>query len=386
MTASRKELAAALGALALAMATVYLIGPREFWTGDTNHYLAIVRGGMAPSPFGYRLLTPAIVAALPWPPAFGFFLIAYAATFGTLLVMRALFRRLGVSPAAATAAAVLLCFSYPMANYLARWGRVDPLANFFFALSLLWIVRRFLVPAALLVAVGVLAKESLIFLTPLLFYHRVHGRFRDPRAYLGAALLCALPVLTLVTVRSTVEVRKGPLAVESTGDLDQVWQEVWDYNVGEFGIVKRIGREVTKSYGFCWALAALGLLTERRLRLESLYLIAVGVLLCLVATDWSRMLGTGFPGIFIPAALFLDRMRAGRRWRLLLIGLLILGVLHCYFSLLVYRDLDPAGRTAMVAGELLVMLAGASLAIWGYLDSSRSADSNVHIPARHSRA
>ncbi len=108
------------------MATVFLIGPRQFITGDTIHYLAMVRGDPAPSPFAYRLMTPAIVAALPWPPARGFFLVAYAATLGTLLVMRQLFRDAGVSPAASTATASLLCFSYPLANYLGRWGRIDP--------------------------------------------------------------------------------------------------------------------------------------------------------------------------------------------------------------------------------------------------------------------
>ncbi len=354
----------------MAMATVFLIGPRQFITGDTIHYLAMVRGDPAPSPFAYRLMTPSIVAALPWPPARGFFLVAYAATLGTLLVMRQLFRDAGVSPAASTAAASLLCFSYPLANYLGRWGRIDPLANLFFALSLLLILRRRLVPATLVVAAGVLAKESMLLLTPLLFYHQVlaaGGSQPRVRACLSAALLCSLPLLSLVAVRSTVEVREGSSTVESTEDLDRVWQKVRDYNIAEFGLVKRIARDLTKSYGFCWALAALGLLVERRLRLESLYLIAIGFPLCLVATDWARMLGTGFPGVFIPLAFFLDRMHQRPTWRLLITGLLILSVAHCYLSLLIYRDLGRSGQMAMVGAELAVVLAGAGLAVWGYL-------------------
>ncbi len=386
MSPHRTEWLTALGAFVLTIATVFLIGPRDFMTGDTTHYLMMVRNELTPAPFGYRLATPAIVAILPWPPAVGFFLIAYAATFGTLWVMRAIFRHLGVSPAASTAASSLLCFSYPMANYLSRWGRVDPLANFVFALSLLLILRRSFAPAAMLLAAGVLAKESTLFLVPLLFYHRIKGQTRDRSAYLSAALLCLLPVLSLVTVRATVEVREGSFTVENSEDLDRVWQEVWDYNVEEFGLVRRLGRELTKSYGFFWVLAALGLLIEQRLRLESLYLIAVGVLLCFVATDWSRMLGTGFPGVFIPAAFLLDRMRAGRHWRPLLAGLLSLSVAHCYLSLLIYRDLEPTGQMAMVAGELLVVLAGTGLVVWGYFDSSRSAANIAQTPARHSNA
>ncbi len=371
MSPQRTEWLTALGAFVLAMATVFLIGPRDFMTGDTIHYLTMLRGDLAPAPFAYRLATPFIVSVLPWPPAVGFFLIAYAATFGTLWAMRAIFRHLGVSPAASTVTAVLLCLSYPVANYLAHWGRIDPLANFFFALSLLLILRRAFLPAAATLAAGVLAKESLMFLVPLLFYRRVLGHGRDLKAYLGAALLCTLPVLSLVTVRSTIEVREGTYTVESSEDLDRVWQEVWDYNVEEFGLPKRIAREMTKSYGFCWALAALGLLVERRLRLESLYMIALGFLLCFVATDWSRMLGTGFPGIFIPLAFFLDRLRQAPRWRPMFAGFLALGAVHCYLSLLIYRDLAGPGQIAMVTGELTVIAAGVGLAAWGYLESSR---------------
>ncbi len=371
--APRKELTTALAAFLAAMALVYLISPREFVTGDTTHYLAMVRGEAAPAPFGYRPLAPMIVAALPLSPAAGFFLVAYAATLGTLFAMRALFRHLAISPAASTAAAVFLCWSYPVATYLARWGRIDSLANFFFALSLLWILRRRFLPASVAMAVGVLAKETLLFPLPILFFHRIKGRVRDPRAWASTLLLCSLPIVSLVTIRSTIEVAEGDYAIESPEDLDLAWETIWEYNVGEFGLSKRIARDLTKSYGFFWALAALGLLTDRRLRLESLYLVAVGLLLCVVATDWARMLGTGYPGIFIPAALLVHRFRGSSRWPVLLAGLLALSLAQCYLSLLVFRDLGRLGQVAMMAGQLLVVAGGVGLAVWGYYDRRRSA-------------
>ncbi len=373
MNAPRTELAIALAAFLAAMALVWLIGPREFVTGDTTHYLAMVAGEAAPAPFGYRPLAPAIIAALPTSPAAGFFLLAYAATLGTLLVLRALLRHLGVSPATATVSAVFLCLSYPVAGYLARWGRIDPLANFLLALSLLWILRRRLFAAAAAMAIGVLAKETLVFLVPILFLHRIRDRMRDRRAWAGAVLLCSLPILSLVIARSTIEVDYGEYAVESPEDLGQAWERIWEYNVEDVGLTKRVARDLTKSYGFFWVLAALGLLTDRRLRLESLYLVAVGFALCVVATDWARMLGTGYPGIFIPAALLLDRFRATSRWRLLIAGFLTLSVAQCYLSLLVFRELAGYDRLAMMVFQVLVVLAGAGLALWAYLDSRRPA-------------
>ncbi len=361
------------------MAVVYVIGPREFVTGDTNHYLAMVRGELAPSPFAYRLATPAIVSALPWEPSVGFFLIASAATFGTLWVMRAIFRHLGVSAAASTVTAVLLCFSFPVAHYLAQWGRIDALANFFFALSLLLILRRLFLPAALVMALGILVKESLLFLLPILVWHRIRGRLREPRSYASAVLLSALPILTWASVRATAEIREWSFVVDSPEDLVLVVQSSWDYNVEQFGLARRVARDLTKSYSFVWALAAFGLLIDRRLRLENLYLVVIGFLLCFVAGDWARMLGTGFPGIFIPAAFFVDRLSKSRSPRPVIAGLLSLSVLHCYLALLIYRDLPRPGQIALVVGELTVLLAGVGLAVWGYLETSRRVENSVAL-------
>ncbi len=373
MNLADKELTAPAIAFALAMAVVFLLGPRQLMTGDTTHYLAMVRGELAPSPFAYRLLTPTLVAALPGSPGLGFFLVAYAATFGTLVVMYRIFRHLGISTQAATATSVFLCLSYPLANYLSRWGRIDPLANLLFALALLWILERRFLLASLIVTVGVLGKETLLFLLPLLFIYRAREGLFRPRALLAGAALCLLPMVAFLGVRQSVQVEAGSFTVEAVGDMGRVLDEVWSYNVDQFGLPKRLARDLTKSYGFFWALAGLGLLIDRRLRLECLYLIAIGFALCLVATDWARMLGTGFPGVFIPVALFVERLHQGPRWWPLLAGFLALGTAQCYLSLLVYRDLERAGQLAMVATGVLVTVAGAGLAAWALYSQPRGA-------------
>ncbi len=380
MNASRREMAATLGAFVLAMVAVLVLGFHDCLTGDTIHYRAMIRGEAAPAPYAYRVLTPAIVGFLPLPSSDGFLLVAFTATLGTLLIMRSLFLDLGVSRAAATVTAVFLCFSYPVANYLVHWERIDPLANFAFALSLLLILRRRFVPATLVMAAGVLAKETLLFLLPILLWHRIRGDLWNPRAYARAALLCAPPILVWLGVRAAVEIDPDSFVVEEPEDLALVLQSAWEYNVEQFGLAKRLFRELTKSYGWFWALAAAGLLIDRRLRLESLYLVAVGFLLCGFATDWARMLGTGFPGVFIPAAFFVDRLRRGSAWRPLLAGFLVLGAAQSYLSFLIFRDLDRSGQLAMAAAVLLVSLAGAGLAVWGYLDSRPSAGGTNHRP------
>ncbi len=372
MTASRTEMTIALGTYVLAMTAVFILGYHYSLTGDTIHYRAMIAGEAAPEPFAYRVLTPAIVAALPMPSSDGFLLVAVTATLGTLLVMRALFRHLEVSPAAANAAVVFLCFSYPMANYLVHWERIDPLANFAFALTLLLILQRQFIPAALTMAGGVLAKETLLLLVPILFWHRIQGRRREPRTWAIALLLCALPLLTFAAVRTTVEIDPESFAVESPDDLALIVQSSWETNVEQFGLAKRIFREMTKSYGFFWALAAAGFLIDRRLRLESLYMIAIGFLLCIIAGDWARMLGTGFPGVFIPAALFLDRMVDTRSWRPWFFGLLGLSAAQTYLSFIIYRDLDRTGQLLMAAAILGVTLAGVGLIAWAWFGLHRN--------------
>ncbi len=369
LSTSRRRILAPLTAFVLALVTVYVLGPRDFMTGDTTHYLAMARGEAAPAPFAYRLLTPALVALLPGSPGSGFFLIAYLSTLGTLWLTFRLLRHFDISQAAAIATCVCLCFSYPLANYLGRWGRIDPLANFLFALALFWILRYKLVPAVGVLTIGILAKETLILLLPILCWQKIHSQPSNPRAWGAAAALCLLPIGSLVTVRSVVDVAEGSFTVESPADLPRVLGEVWAYNVDQFGFSKRVARDLTKSYGFFWALAALGLLVEHRLRrdglaLISLYLIAIGFGLCLVATDWARMLGTGFWGVFIPVAFFFDRIYQRPSWRPLLTGFVALSILQCYLSLLIYRDLDDGGQLAMVATQILVVLVGASLAVW----------------------
>lgn len=358
-------------AFAAAMLAVFLLGPRELMTGDTTHYLAMVRGESAPSPFAYRLLTPAIVAGLPGSPGLGFFLVAYAATFATLWVTYRIFRHLGISARAATVTCVFLCLSYPVANYLSRWGRIDPLANLLFALGLLWILERRFVAASLLVTVGVLGKETILLLLPILFVDRLRSGPVNARSLLAAAGLCLLPIAAFVGVRQTVEVSAGSFTVERIDDVDLVLEQVWAYNVDQFGLSKRIARDLTKSYGFFWAMAALGLWIDRRWRLTCLYLIAAGFGLCLVATDWARMLGTGFPGIFIPVAYVAGRLEESPRWRSWMGGFLALALVQCYVSLLVYRDLPRGEQLAMVAAGAAATLAGAGLAAWAYFSQLR---------------
>ncbi|MEM7351846.1 MAG: glycosyltransferase 87 family protein [Acidobacteriota bacterium] len=367
MNISRQEMTTAAAVFAAAMAVVYLIGPRDFMTGDTTHYAAMVRGEAAPAPFAFRVLTPTLVQWLPGSLGQGFFTVAYSATLATLLTMYLLFRHLGVSHTSAMVTGVFLCLSYPLANYLARWGRIDPLANFLFALALLLILKRHFLPATVVMAFGVLGKETLVLLLPILFVHRLAGERLGVRSVLTTAALCALPLLSFVAIRATIEPKPGSYTVESAQDLDEVLQEVWAYNVDQFGLPKRIARDLTKSYGFFWALAGLGVLTIRQLRFESLYMIAIGFLLCIVATDWARMLGTGFPGIFIPVALFIDRPRHHPIWWRWTVALLILSLAQCYLSLLIYRDLSAAGQVAMLGTQLLVVVVGVGLAMWGVL-------------------
>ena len=354
----------------IGMGCAFALGLKMFRANDTAQYIQMLSGG-GQAPWAYRILAVGIVKLLPFSVEINFFLLTWFSTLGTLLASYALFRAFGISIVPAIVTLFCLSVSFPLAFYLGTWGLIDPLANLFFVLGLYCIHERRYARAAVVIAVGVLAKETLLILLPLFWLRRI--RERAPRAEwardaLSVAVVSALPLASFVLLRLLVHPVPGTLDIRNYDDLVRLWQVIWSYNTEGWGIVIRVGRELLRSYGLFWVTAFFGLLLQRKWRVECLYLIAAGFLLCTVAVDWSRMLATTFPGVFIPVAVFFEGIwRSNRQRTGVVVFLVTAAIVQCYLSLQAYASLDALGQTILVAGILAIFVLGALGSAYGFL-------------------
>jgi hypothetical protein len=340
------------------MTIAYSFGPKRLHIGISHNYVAMARGETERAPFAFRILVPSLVGALPLPPEQGFFVMTYVSTLGLLLAMYALLRRCGVSPAAAGLTVMLLCFSYPVAYYLGIWGLVDPLPHLLAVVAMHCVTRGWLLAATVVIFVASLAKETALLLVPLLGVEA----FRRSGSVITAAFLALVPIAGYVLVRHSIAFVPGPYDIASIRDLERhIAREVLS-NVREHGWPARIVREVLRSYSFFWILAILGWKHARALKAHTVYLVACGFALCVVANDWSRMLGYGFIGIFLLVGYYLDTIPRRHFWpsAAAFIGL---AILQGYLALLGYHRLSVQAQIALVAGSVLVFAAGGTLGV-----------------------
>jgi hypothetical protein len=347
-----------------ALLIAYILGPKNFMAWDTRHYLEMVTGGTAPAPFAYRVLTPALVKALPIRPEWGFFFTTYLFSFGTLIVLYCAFRNLGSSRLAAGVTTMIVSLTYPIAFYLGNWGLVDPLANFLLALGFLCVINESFVSASVVVSLGVIAKETLLILAPLIFVCSIkHKSGCLGRRFLTATLLSLPPFIAFGILRMSVSPLGG---VGNPADILSLWRISYTTNLDNYGLLSRLLREISRSYGFCWVMACFGLASRKDILGYSVYFVGVSLGLCLVATDWSRMLGVGFLGIFIPCSLYLEKIRVLKHHLLFYGSLVLLSMVQCRVSLIGYESLSMHGKTVLVIITVVLTASGAFVCFLAY--------------------
>src|SRR6185503_19149119 len=118
-----------------------------------------------------------------------------------------------------------------------------------------------------------------------------------------------------------------------------------------------------RSYGFFWITALLGWRETRAWRGVVLYLLLASVALCAAATDWARMLGFGFVGVFLPTAVFLDDVDRGGRGLAWLALLLTIAIVQCWLTLAPFVPMSPLLTRIHPLATLACVAAGAAAAI-----------------------
>jgi len=153
------------------------------------------------APFGWRVLNPLLAKMLPFDLATNFSILCFAGLWLTAIVLYFVLRRMELSgPLALAGLLFFLGLGWATRLNLYDFWLTDPLA-FLFAVGSFWsILAGRDVLFAILLALGVTAKESVVFVAPL--YYTFHARtFLDVGRLRRACLLVAPAVFVLILLR-----------------------------------------------------------------------------------------------------------------------------------------------------------------------------------------
>lgn len=353
-----------LSLAALAVVSWVLVGDPWELTGDATRYLGMVAGEAAPAPFGYRVLTPALVARLPLPPQAAFASVSWLALVATAGLLVDFVRR--TRPHATGWTLALLCLSFPMAYYATSQVRVDPLMLAAIAGALAIAARggsAWLL--ALVVGLGSLSHELALVLIPVLWVDRVlDGGLLGQRrlTWTELALLTAVAGGLFVGVRAGVSLpTEGAEASYLTTP-----GAIVAHALAKSGGVAAHGQRIYAAYGpaLVFALAGGVLLGRGKARGVIPCVLALASVVSLLAVDTLRVLAVFFP-VLLPAA------AAWIAWawrRAPALGATLLGS-QIGFSWIVFAHLRTfeGSRDAVLAALALSAVAGLATGIGALL-------------------
>ncbi len=271
-------------------------------------------------PFAYRVGLPALVHVLPFSHTVSFELLALVGAGGAAGFAFALMRRLG-APAALTAAlALCLAVSPPMLIVLLRQGRnTDALTMLFMMVGALFVVERRTRALALVLLVGVVFREAVLFVIPLA-YAVWAERPLDVHAARRALALGAPAVLAFVGLHLALS-SVGRASVPGYGGSLIAGR----VDVVEAGLktLPTEARRMFSAFGPLWLAAPLALASSRYAR-RGLALVACALAAMTFALDWGRMIFLAAPAFYLAGAHTLTRHPRWRVPALAAFGLLIL--------------------------------------------------------------
>ncbi|HXJ65439.1 MAG TPA: hypothetical protein VNN79_16910, partial [Actinomycetota bacterium] len=197
--------------------TDHLISGSPYFELPWDHHMYIYMAQHNPidfhiAPYGWRILVPSIVWATHLSLPLGFQLVTLLSVWGTGLAVWALQRRLGFSRELAIAG-MLLYFALGFATKwtLFDFWLTDPLAFLLATCAVLFALSGKDVGFAICLAVGVLAKESVIFVAPLAYTLRTR-RVWDPALAAKTVAATVPAIVALVALHIGIPARNSDAA------------------------------------------------------------------------------------------------------------------------------------------------------------------------------
>ncbi len=360
---------AAVGLLAWRL-EFYTVGTAAFadpgW--DRHAYRELARRELLDfklAPYCWRVLVPWLAKFQPWSLQAGFLTVTVVSLVATGPAVYLLTRATGVSKTAA--AAMVPAF------YALGWAARYPLADFWVPDStsfLLTVVAMWLIvgkrwwAAGAVLAVGVLAKESVIFAGALAFTWHFKGR-ADWRTLNRAVLVVAPALLVLVSTRLAIQPENGDTAYIATmpPEISRFPELFEDYSYRQrYTDIVVNDRWAHREWGDLdrylvdplgvplLLLAALSVAANpaRALRLSPYLLLVYSQLL--FATDTQRLIVLAFPGI----ALLIAGGAKGLGRRQATIAAAILGGFTAVFLMTLTHANEFGARTWPEAAAFLI--------------------------------
>lgn len=369
------------GLMALAwLRTDHLVPAHPWWTfpGDHHIYLYMAEhpvGDLHLAPWGWRILEPAIVRVLPGSPLAGFQIVSVASLTVAATCVYLICRELGFDRWLAACGLLLFAsLSFATKYLMFDFWLTDPLAFAAVALAVLFAVQDRIVPFAICLAAGVLAKESVLFAAPLIYtFHAT--RPIDVPALRRAILAIAPAVLLLVAVRIAIPAWNGqPYAAALPAPIAANARTVPDYSALAIVRDTMSGRDLwgtlvatVSSFGLLVGLLPfLGGPQARRLALRTSPFLLLVLLQLVFARNTQRLVVLAFP-VVVPLAV--DGLATLRRRGASDASLL--GTCAVFVGL---QLLDPAE----IAPAALIQLAAlAACALWMWRELRPAAEQMV---------
>jgi hypothetical protein len=269
--------------------------------------------GFGVAPFCWRIGTPLLAYLLPFKVETNFAIITFVSLWLTGIAVYFIARRLSFSYWAALSGALLYYTQgwFVRADLFNIW-KPDPAAVSISLYAVLCILRRNDWAYALLLAVGVLFKESVLFVAPL-YYSLNTDRPWNPRLALRTVDLAIPAIVVLLILRALIPMRNYDPAY--IAQLPQVLSQV-QLGTSAYSVIwlwHNIGIQRLRSFSlddvwsatvgvFGFVAVVLPLLSVRRtasLLLRWLpFLLLVG-LQAFFATNAQRLLAIGFPVVLL---------------------------------------------------------------------------------------
>lgn len=283
-------------ALLLAALLPVFIDRHQANTGDGGFYVRMARdpGLFVDPPWGFRILMPWLAAALPGSAERGFEVVTVLSLALTAAFLFALLRSVS-GEQAAWFGLVLFLVSGPVVSALQNPYLADSLAFVFVAGGLLLAFSRRWLPLAAVLAVGVLAKEAVLFVIGAALLLGLRSRPRAPLWELGCVV--AAPVAVYLLLHKTSLVFSHRWEHSYLGEV----RRIIPYERAKVGLARAPIQAVLYSFGPLWAALLVGYrYLDRRWRLCLPYLLLVLSGLA-VGEDWPRLLGYAFPLVIAAA-------------------------------------------------------------------------------------
>jgi hypothetical protein len=365
--------------------TDHLTPDHPWWSfpGDHHIYLFMADhpvGDLHVAPWGWRILEPGLVGLLPGSARFGFRVVCLLSLCMATACAYRICRRLGFDVRLASAGMLLfVSLSFATKYVMFDFWLTDPLAFAFVALAVLFAIERRPVAFAICLAVGVLAKESVIFAAPLLYTFGAE-RPLDRRALWRVATATAPALLVLMAVRLAIPAWNGqPYALGLPGPIAANARTVPDYSALAVAreVLARRAADITST--LTHAVSAFGLLVGvlpflggRRARSLALrfspFLVLVALQL-VFAFNTQRLLVLAFPAVVPLALCGLQALRERGVPDVALLG-----------TCAVFAALELVSPDQIASPPLVQVAVLAACATWMWASARRAASSAIPVP------